>query len=172
VTAGLTVEAVNALTRDEFIQRFGGVYEHSPWIATSVEPQRPFASRDALEQAMQQVVANAGRQRQVELLKAHPEFAGKAARAGTLTTESTQEQGRLSLNSLRGEQLDRMLRFNAHFMQKFGFPGIVCVRLHTRVEQIFAELDRRSQNTFDDEVQEALQQVFRIVKFRLDDLIP
>lgn len=162
---------LNALSDDEFVEVLGGVYEHSPWVAQQASGRRPFETRAALELCMREIVDASGRERMLELLRAHPQFAGKEAQAGTLTVESTAEQGRLSLNRLPADQLQRMRALNDHYMKRFGFPGIVAVRLHRTVESVFAELDRRRDNDIDAEITEAIGQVCHIVHFRLDDLI-
>lgn len=167
----IAMSRVNAMSESEFVELLGGVYEHSPWVAEAVVDQRPFVDRDALQQAMKAVVESSAGDRQQALLKAHPEFAGKAASEGSLTRSSTSEQRRLSLNSLPQDQHQQMQRYNQQFMEKFGFPGIVAVRLNKSVEQIFEQFDRRLQNDFDHEVQQALEQVHAIVHFRLHDLL-
>ncbi len=166
-----TVAALNAMPAGEFIGLLGGVYEHSPWVAEQAVSMRPFDDVDALEHCMREIVEASGRERQLALLRAHPEFAGEEAQAGTLTAESNAEQGRLSLNRLPAAQLQQMRALNDHYMNRFGFPGIVAVRLHQRVESVFAELERRRNNDIDAEISEAIGQVYQIVHFRLGDLI-
>jgi len=155
----------------EFVKLLGGVYEHSPWVAEAVVNARPFDNRNQLQQAMKSIVESASYEQKLALLKAHPEFAGKAASEGQLTRNSAAEQNRLSLNCLPSEQHRRMQEYNKRFMQKFGFPGIVAVRLNGSVEQIFEQFDRRLRNDLDDEVEQALEQVYAIVGFRLQDLL-
>jgi 2-oxo-4-hydroxy-4-carboxy--5-ureidoimidazoline (OHCU) decarboxylase len=98
-------------------------------------------------------------------------LSGQAARRGKLTAESTQEQSRLSLNTLTGPDLERMLDINRRFMDKFGFPGIVAVRLHDSIESVIAELEQRLNNNLADEVRDAILQVHHIARFRLHDLV-
>jgi len=167
----IAISRVNEMPDEEFVELLGGVYEHSPWVAEAVLRQRPFADCNALQRAMKSVVDSSGSDKQLTLLKAHPEFAGKAATEGSLTQSSTSEQSRLSLNRLPPEQHWQMQRYNQLFMEKFGFPGIVAVRLNNSVEQIFEQFDRRLQNEFDQEVAQALEQVHMIVQFRLHDLL-
>jgi 2-oxo-4-hydroxy-4-carboxy-5-ureidoimidazoline decarboxylase len=162
---------VNEMSAEEFVELLGGVYEHSPWIAEAVVDQRPFDDRSALQTAMKAVVDDSTREQKIALLRAHPEFAGKAATTGTLTESSTAEQSRLSLNNLPVDQHQQMQQYNRQFMEKFGFPGIVAVRLNNSVEQIFQQFDRRLQNDFEEEVEQALEQVHAIVGFRIGDLL-
>lgn len=165
------IEQVNALSSEQFVDLLGGVYEHSPWVAERAASRRPFASVVALEQCMRDIVEAAGRDAMLEILRAHPQFAGVEAQAGTLTADSSAEQGRLSLNRLPAAQWQRMRALNNHYMARFGFPGIVAVRLHTSVESVFDELERRRDNDVEAEIREAIEQVHHIVHFRLRDLI-
>ncbi len=167
----IAMSRVNALSDSAFVELLGGVYEHSPWVAEAVVANRPFANREALQQAMKTAVETGSSDRQLALLKAHPEFAGKAATEGSLTESSTAEQSRLSLNNLPADQHRQMQQYNRRFMDKFGFPGIVAVRLNSSVAEIFEQFDRRLENNFDQEVEQALEQVHAIVRFRLEDLL-
>lgn len=171
MNAPLNIEKLNALSEAEFVDLLGSVYEHSPWVAQAVVAERPFADKNALHSAMQKVVELADDEVKLNLLKAHPEFAGKAAQQGTLTASSTQEQGRLSLNNLPAEQHQRMREYNLRFMEKYGFPGIVAVRLNKSVGDIFLQFDQRLNNEFSTEVIAAMQQVHSIAGFRLQDII-
>ncbi len=166
-----SLKRLNDMSAADFIAALGGIYEHSPWVAEAIVSHRPFTDHNALQQAMQLAVDDSSDEQKLALLKAHPEFAGKAATEGTLTQSSTSEQSRLSLNNLPPEQHRRMQEFNRQFMQRFGFPGIVAVRLNKSVDQIFNQFESRLQNEFDTEVQQALQQVHAIAGFRLGDLL-
>ena len=168
-TKKYSIDEINKLSANEFIDLFGGIYEHSRWVAEAAAPKRPFVSRDDLEQAMKTCVQKASVKQRLDILKAHPEFAGVAN--VELTESSTAEQSSLSLNALPPSQHARMQAINKRFMEKFGFPGIVAVRLHTSVDDIFAEFDRRLDNDAEQEHQEAIEQVYAIVRFRLHDLI-
>jgi 2-oxo-4-hydroxy-4-carboxy-5-ureidoimidazoline decarboxylase len=163
--------SLNAMSAVAFVNLLGGVYEHSPWVAEQAVTQRPFKDAQSLENCMRGIVESSDRDRKLALLQAHPQFAGKEAQAGMLTVESTAEQGRLSLNRLPTEQFKRMQAINDHYMQRFGFPGIVAVRLHQSVDSVFAELERRRDNDIETEITEAIGQVYHIVHFRLVDLI-
>lgn len=166
-----TIEEVDGLSQQAFVELLGGIYEHSPWVAEAAYSERPFCTLRGLENAMRTAAQNADKQQQIAILAAHPEFAGKGAKQGTLTRSSSKEQSRLNLHALADDDLQRMLEFNRRFMDKFKFPGIVAVRLHDSVESIFPELERRIENDYDTEVQDGLQQVHYIARFRLHDLI-
>ncbi len=165
------IEQINGLSSEAFIELFGDVYEHSAWVARAVDGLRPFADCEALEVSMRSVVENASDQQKLQLLQAHPEFAGKAATAGELTDSSTAEQGRLSLNALPEAQHRQMQEYNQRFMDKFGFPGIVAVRLNNSVDDIFSQFEQRLGNDRQTEISVALTQVYAIVHFRLADLV-
>ena len=162
---------VDTMADREFINLLGGIYEHSPWVAEAVVNSRPFGDRDVLQQAMKSVVESASDEQKLNLLKAHPEFAGKAATEGQLSESSSAEQSRLSLHNLPSEQHRQMQHYNKCFVEKFGFPGIVAVRLNRSIEEIFTQFDRRLQNDPGTEVEQALEQVHAIVEFRLHDLV-
>ena len=167
----LNIKQLNALSEADFVDLLGSVYEHSPWVAEAVVAERPFDSDDGLHSAMRSVVDLADDEARITLLKAHPEFAGKAAQQGTLTASSTQEQGRLTLNNLPADQHQRMQQYNRRFMDKYAFPGIVAVRLHKSVDDIFAQFEQRLNNDLEAEVAAAMQQVHAIAGFRIQDLI-
>jgi 2-oxo-4-hydroxy-4-carboxy-5-ureidoimidazoline decarboxylase len=165
-----TLVQVNAMPAAEFRAAFGGVFEHSPWIAEGAFAARPFASVDALHAAMTEIVKRASREQQVALLRAHPELAGKEAQAGTMTGDSMAEQGGAGLNALSGAEMARISDLNRRYREKFGFPFIIAVRRHTK-DGIFGELERRLANDGDTELGAALEQVFVITRLRLDGLI-
>src|SRR2546423_2349987 len=108
----MELAAVNALGEREFVARFGGVFEHSPWVAERAWKNHPFHSLDELHQAMMQIVLKAPRQEQLALVRAHPELAGAEAKEGTLSVDSSSEQGRLGFNRLDSNEFQKMARLN------------------------------------------------------------
>jgi 2-oxo-4-hydroxy-4-carboxy-5-ureidoimidazoline decarboxylase len=166
----LTLERVNAMPLPAFLAALGGVFEHSPWIAEQAFSARPFASVAALHEAMVNAVKRAPRERQLALLNAHPELAGKEAQAGALTSSSTAEQASAGLNALNREQMLTLARWNREYRDKFGFPFIIAVRRRTQAS-IFSEFQRRLANEGDTELAAGLEQVFLITRLRLDDLV-
>ena len=157
---------LNSAPAPEFIERFGGIFEHSAWVAERVVAARPFASVDALHAAMVRAVASAGRERQLDLLRAHPELAGKEARAGEMTADSVSEQSSAGLDALTRGEIDRMAKLNAAYREKFGFPFIIAVRNYGK-QAIFAEMERRLANDADTELANDLEQVYAITRMRL-----
>jgi 2-oxo-4-hydroxy-4-carboxy-5-ureidoimidazoline decarboxylase len=166
----LTLERVNAMAPQAFLGALGGVFEHSPWIAERAFAARPFASVAALHAAMVDAVKRAPREAQVALLNAHPELAGKEARTGVLTRNSTSEQTRAGLNALNSKEMEAMTRWNRQYREKFGFPFIIAVRQHSKAS-IFSEFQRRLANDFETELATGLEQVFAIARLRLEDLV-
>ena len=169
-TGVVTLEALNRASRDELEHALGGVFEHSPWIAARALEARPFASVEALHAAMVAVVRRASRDEQLALLGAHPDLAGRAARAGALTNASAAEQSSAGLDRLDDQEYERFGRLNAAYREKFGFPFIIAVRHHDK-KQILAAFETRLGNTASQELETALSQVFEIARLRLAALI-
>jgi OHCU decarboxylase len=163
--------ALNGSDRAGFTRLLGEVFEHSPWVAERAWAQRPFASVDALHAAMLAVVRAATPQEQLALIRAHPELAGREAAAGTLTADSTSEQGRLGFTALSRAEIDRVARANRAYREKFGFPCIVALRLHASRETVIAEMERRAGNDRTTEIAAALEQIGHITRGRLDKLV-
>lgn len=155
-----------------WLARLGGVFEHSPWVAEGAWSRRPFASLDALHAAMMDVVRAAPREQQLALVRAHPELAGREAGEGTLTADSSSEQGRLGFTRLSRAELERMKRLNAGYREKFGFPCIVALRLHATRESVMGEMERRAANDAETELKNALEQIGHITRGRLEKLLP
>ena len=165
----LTLERVNAMPPQEFLAALGGVFEHSPWIAERAFAARPFGSIEGLHEAMVNTVQRAPRERQLALLKAHPELAGKEAQAGTLTSSSTAEQAGAGLNALNRAEIESLARWNREYREKFGFPFVIAVRRHTKAS-VFSEIERRLANDTETELDAGLEQVFDITRLRLEAL--
>lgn len=169
-TAPLTLAAVNAMPAAAFAAAFGDIAEHSPWVAERAAAARPFASRDALLAAFQAAILAAGEGEQSALLSAHPDLAGRAARAGALTADSTREQAGAGLDTLTDEEFARFTALNGAYRERFGIPFIVAVRGATK-HAILAAFENRVGGTMAEERLTALAQVLRIVRFRLEDRV-
>lgn len=168
--APLTLAAVNAMDRDAFVRALGGVFERSSWVAAQAWPRRPFASLDGLHAALCDVVQRAARDVQLELLRAHPDLAGKAARARAMTSASVAEQASAGLDRLGDDEYACFERLNAAYRERFGFPFIIAVRRHDKAG-ILATFERRLGHRLDEEIAAALEQVFDITRIRLDALV-
>lgn len=162
----LDIVRINAMDRSEFVNAFGGIFEHSAWVAEGAWDKRPFADLAALHGAMREVVAEAGEARQLVLLRAHPDLAGKEAQAGTMTDHSVDEQSSAGLDALSPAELQQLTRLNTAYRARHGFPFIIAVRRHTK-NGIFAEFERRLDNDSRAELQECLKQIFDITWLRL-----
>ena len=158
------------MTRAEFRRALGGVFEHSPWIAERAWAGRPFGSVEMLHAGMTSVVRQASRPEQLSLLRAHPDLAGKAARAGAMTDASVAEQSSAGLDRLTDEEYERFGRLNAAYREKFGFPFIIAVRSHDKAG-ILTAFTVRLNHTIAQEIEAALAQVFEIARLRLDGLV-
>ena len=169
----LTLQQINAASVAEFTALLDGTYEHSPWIAERAAALRPLASLAALKRALVEVVRESGLDAQLGLIRAHPELAGKAMVARTLTAESTHEQGKAGLTDCTPEEFAQIQRLNADYNAKFGFPFILAVRgprgLGLDKAQIIATFERRLRNHPDFELAEALRNIHRIAEIRLND---
>jgi OHCU decarboxylase len=162
----LPLAAVNALDAAAFVARFGDVAEHSPWVAERAVTSRPFADRAALVAAFVAAIRSADPATQLALIRAHPDLAGRAA----LATDSRREQQGAGLDTLTEAEFARFTRLNDAYRGKFGFPFILAVRGATK-DTILAAFDARLGNDAATEFATALDQVTRIVRFRLEDRV-
>lgn len=168
----LPIEAVNALPWEAFVERFGGVFEDSPWVAAEAWQRRPWAGLEGLHAAMCAVVREAGPERQLALIRAHPDLVGRAALHGTLGPASAAEQRAAGLDpdALSPDEIARFAVANAAYEAKFGFPFVICAR-ENRKEAILAGFERRLGNTVAAEIATALAEIKRIAWYRLRDLV-
>jgi len=165
-----TLDELNRASPDEFSRAFGPVYERSPWIAERAYARRPFASRLDVQLALCAVVQSATEAEQVELIRAHPELAGREAREGTLTRESEREQAAAGLGTLDDEEAAELRRLNADYLKAFGFPFVICAR-QNRKAAIFGTLRARLANSREQEIANAIAQIGEIARLRLADLV-
>jgi len=164
----LTLSDINRLDRVRFVAALGGVFEHSPWVATQAWAERPFASIDHLHRAMIGAVRASSREARIDFLRMHPELAGKEAQAGTMTDHSTAEQA--GLDALTREQLQTLRALNAEYAAQHGFPFVIAVLANTR-GQIFEALRTRIGRDTDAELEAALGQIAIITRLRLGRLL-
>ena len=166
----MTLWELNRLSPAAFATALGHVFEHSPWVAERAGRKRPFASIGALHESMMATVWEAPAASQMALLRAHPELAGKAALRGELTADSTLEQSGAGLAECSAEELVRLTTLNAEYSAKFGFPFILAVKGYDRAG-ILREFARRVEREPSVEFEEALKQVARITRYRLEALL-
>ena len=169
----LSLEQLNAASPAEALALLDGLYEHSPWIAEQALAQRPFRSLAHLKHALAQVVRTAELDAQLALIRAHPELAGKAMVAKSLTTESTNEQSKAGLTQCTPEEFERIQQLNAAYNERFGFPFILTVRgprgTGLSKQEIIDTFARRLDNHPEFELAEALRNIHRIAEIRLND---
>lgn len=155
------------MTRDAFIARYGGIYEHSPWVAEAVwDSAVADAPVETIGQVMREAVEMAGHDRQLTLLRAHPDLAGRLALAGDLTEASRSEQAGAGLDRCTPDEMAAFQSLNTAYVERFRFPFILAVKGHTR-QTILDAFRARIDNTAEAEFRTALDQVHRIAGFRL-----
>lgn len=151
------------MSQEAFVAALGAIFENTPAIAAKAWHQRPFDSVEALHRAMVAVVQADSDDAQLALLRAHPDLGSRAAMADA----SVQEQASAGLDRLSPEEYSRFHQLNQAYTERFGFPFIIAVRSHTKAS-ILAAFEERLQNSRESERQTALQEVFKIARFRLD----
>ena len=169
----LTLNHINTAPHAEALQMLDGLYEHSPWIADKALAARPFRSLAHLKHVMVTVLQKSGKQAQLDLIRAHPELAGKAMVSQNLTAESANEQSTAGLTQCTPQEFATIQKLNTDYNAKFGFPFILAVR-GTRgnglsKQQIISTFARRLNNHPDFELAECLRNIHRVVELRLND---
>jgi 2-oxo-4-hydroxy-4-carboxy-5-ureidoimidazoline decarboxylase len=166
----ITLARINALDRMSFTSALASVFEGPPWIVEQAWEARPFASVAALHRALCDVMYAAPVERQVELLRAHPDLVGRAALAGTLSRESTAEQASAGLDRLTPDEIATFQRSNVAYQERFGFPFVICAR-ENKKESILAGFAARLGHTREQEIATGLGEVAKIAALRLRDLL-
>jgi 2-oxo-4-hydroxy-4-carboxy-5-ureidoimidazoline decarboxylase len=166
----ISLDEVRQLDSARFVELFGGLFEHAPWVAEQAFDAGPFRTIEDLHGAMVDAMRRAVRERQLALIRAHPDLAGRAAIAGKLSAASSAEQAGAGLDQCTPAEFERFQKLNEKYKAKFGFPFILAVKGRTRAE-ILAAFEQRLENPPGAEVNEALNQIARIARFRLEDLV-
>lgn len=155
----------------DFIDRFGGIYEHSAWVAeaafTSVGDD---LSSDSLASLFAQIVDSAPEERRLALIRAHPDLAGRAAISGTLTAESNYEQASAGIDQCTPEEFARLQDLNERYKSKFDFPFVMAVRNSNR-QAILSAIEARLQNDPAVEFDRAILEIHKIAKLRLEAMM-
>ena len=157
------------MTRDAFVAAYGGIFEHSPWVAEgayAAAPGAAFDTAEAVHAALVAVFEGASEDKRLGVLRAHPDLAGKLAAAGHLPADSTAEQAGAGLDLLSDEERSSFQDLNAQYVERHGFPFIIAVRDHTKASILHA-FKRRIANDRATEFEEACRQVARIAQLRL-----
>jgi len=169
----LTLARLNSAPHKDFVALLAGTYERSPWVSERAWPRGPFLTLAQLKRTLVEVVTEAERDEQLALLRSHPELAGKAMAAGTMTAESSHEQGRVGLTACTRAELAQIAKLNAAYRDRFGFPFMLAVRgprgTGLTKAQIMETFERRLENHPEFEFAEALRNVHRVAELRLDD---
>ena len=161
---------LNQTDRAAFTAALGHLFEHSPWVAEETWTKRPFAGAESLHAALCATMRAAPRERQLALIRAHPDLAGRLAQQRKLTADSTREQASAGLDRLTDAELAKFTRQNGAYRAKFGFPFIICARLNAK-DAILAAMRTRLGNTPDAEFATALGEIEKIAWLRLQDLL-
>ena len=165
-----SLSAINQADQRAFIAALGHLFEHSPWVAEETWPQRPFASAKALHRALCATMHAAPANRQLALIRAHPDLAGRLAQQKKLTSESTREQASAGLDHLTDAELAEFTRQNETYKSKFGFPFIICARLNAKAA-ILAAMQTRVGKPAEAEFKTALGEIEKIAWLRLQDVL-
>ncbi|HET8949704.1 MAG TPA: 2-oxo-4-hydroxy-4-carboxy-5-ureidoimidazoline decarboxylase [Solirubrobacteraceae bacterium] len=148
--------------REAFVATYGPLFEHSPWVAEDAYEHAPYPTREALYAGLVAAMYAAPEDRQIALVRAHPELAGKVA-----TVDSGREQSSAGLDRLRPDEYETLTSANAAYREKFGFPFVICVRDHDK-DSILAAAQARVRNDPETELRTALAEIARIAHHRLE----
>jgi 2-oxo-4-hydroxy-4-carboxy-5-ureidoimidazoline decarboxylase len=165
-----TIAQLNQLDRAAFTAALGHLFEHSPWVADETWPKRPFRDAAELHSALCATMRAAPKEKQLALIRAHPDLAGRLAQQNQLTAESTREQASAGLDRLTAAELAEFQQLNTAYVARFGFPFIICARLNNRTT-ILAGMRSRLPNPADAEFATALGEIEKIAHLRLNDLL-
>lgn len=156
---------VNQMNKEDFVEKVGWVFEHSPWVAAAAWDRIPFESSETLLQTMIDVVKSAGESKQLALLRAHPDLGTRLQ----MSEVSQKEQAGAGLNQLTKEEFAKFVSLNQSYVNKFKFPFIMAVKGQSK-ETILALMKQRIHNTYEEEYNIALREVYKIAGFRLNDI--
>ena len=162
----MTFDELNSKDRSGFVSAIGWVFEGSPWVAERAWDKRPFATLDTLHDALSSVVASAELGDQLALLRAHPALGSRAGMSDT----SSREQTGAGLDGLTRDEIERLRSLNSAYREKFGFPFLFAVAGRT-AHDVLNAIERRLTSPRDEEHREALRQVYRIARIRLEGII-
>lgn len=166
----LILREINIMDQEQFTSALSSLFEGPPWIIVATWYERPFTSRDHLYRCLCEVMYNAPLAQQLALIQSHPDLVGRAALAGTLSPASTGEQAAAGLDSLTPEEISTFQRLNQEYRDRFHFPFIICAR-ENKKEYILQGFARRMQNSREQEIIAALDEIARIGRLRLLDTV-
>jgi len=166
----LTISELNSLNFEDFISKIGNVVEHCPVLAGALWKYRPFLSLENLISKLKEIISSLPLSVQEGILRVHPDLAGRLARNGQLTKESSSEQSQANLDQLTPEEMATLADLNNSYKSKYGFPFVICARLNKK-EAIIVGLQRRLNHTAETEVQNGIEEVIKICQLRLTDIV-
>ena len=163
-----TIDKINKSSQINFLEIFDNIFEKTRWIAEKLYSQKPFDSFEDLCTKMLGIFKTASKKAQLKILKAHPDLADKA-KVNSLTANSQKEQGSAGLDQCSTEEFNEFKNLNNMYKQKYNFPFIIAVRGKNKME-ILDEFKKRILNSADDEFKEAISQVCKVAKLRLNEI--
>jgi 2-oxo-4-hydroxy-4-carboxy-5-ureidoimidazoline decarboxylase len=165
-----SLAALNSCDREAFVAALGHLFEHSPWVASDTWVKRPFRDADGLHAALCETMRAAPAARQLALVRAHPDLAGRLAKAGALTESSAREQSAAGLDRLTPAEAAEIGRLNSAYTARFGFPFVICARLNAK-DAILAAMRARVGSTPEAELSTALGEIAKIARLRLSEAL-
>ncbi|GHO96659.1 OHCU decarboxylase [Reticulibacter mediterranei] len=170
ITQSFSLHDLNILKREDFIQALTPLFEGPPWIVAEAWHTRPFQTRAELYTTLCTIMQQAPLEKQIALLRSHPDLVGRAALAGRLSSASTSEQASAGLDRLNPAEITMFTQLNRSYWDRFNFPFIICVR-ENKKQGILSGFATRMNNTREQEIALALQEVAKICALRLQDLV-
>jgi len=170
MTQPFSLHDLNTLKREDFIQALTPLFEGPPWIVAEAWHARPFQTRAELYTMLCSIMQQAPLEKQIALLRSHPDLVGRAALAGKLSSASTSEQASAGLDKLNPAEITMFTQLNRSYWDRFDFPFIICVR-ENKKQGILSGFATRMNNTREQEIALALQEVAKICALRLQDLV-
>jgi 2-oxo-4-hydroxy-4-carboxy-5-ureidoimidazoline decarboxylase len=165
-----TLAALNSADSGDFVGSIGHLFEHSPWVAEETYEKRPFSGLDDLHRSLCETMLCAPEEKKMALIRAHPDLAGRLAKAGQLTADSTKEQSSAGLDMLAPGEAAEIQRLNDAYKARFGFPFIICARLNAK-DTILAAMRSRLGNSPEAEHSTALAEIAKIARLRLNEAV-
>jgi OHCU decarboxylase len=162
----ITINVLNEIALSEFVEQLKDIFEHSPWIVQRAGELRPFQSREDLYEGMISVVRTASDEEKLDLIRAHPHLGTRK----TMSSFSQSEQKNVDLNQLSETEYELLLNMNKEYVQRFGFPFILAVRGKNK-DEMFQALQHRLKHSKEQEFNQALSEIYQIVRFRIEDQI-
>jgi OHCU decarboxylase len=157
------------MDRDAFVHRYGGIYEHSPWVAERSYDEGQSMAPDALTRVFRHCVDSASDDEKLALIRAHPDLAGRAAMAGELTAASGVEQASAGIDQCTAAEYEEFQSLNTRYKDKFGFPFVMAVRNSDR-HDILAAFRARLDRSPEEEFATAIREIHEIARMRLEAL--